>query len=251
MNSHMITTSNLTKIFHDKKRGEVRAVDQVNIECKPGRVFGLLGLNGAGKTTLMRLLSTTLKPSSGTAKVGGYDIIQEPEKVKEKIGFLSSDTGLYHRLTAEETVTYFGRLNNIEEKKLKTKVDEIFQTFDMNEFRQTRIDKLSTGMKQKVSIARTFVNNPEVLILDEPTLGLDVVTSRSIIEFIKESKKLNKCILFSTHIMWEAEKLCDDIAIIHKGKILEVGNLSQLQTKTGLKELDDIFVKIIGSNGEQ
>jgi sodium transport system ATP-binding protein len=247
----MITTSNLTKIFHDKKRGEVRAVDQVNIECKPGRVFGLLGLNGAGKTTLMRLLSTTLKPSSGTAKVGGHDIIQEPEKVKEKIGFLSSDTGLYHRLTAEETVTYFGRLNNIEEKKLKTKVDEIFQTFDMNEFRQTRIDKLSTGMKQKVSIARTFVNNPEVLILDEPTLGLDVVTSRSIIEFIKESKKLNKCILFSTHIMWEAEKLCDDIAIIHKGEILEVGSLNQLRAKTGLKELDDIFVKIIGNDSKQ
>jgi sodium transport system ATP-binding protein len=180
--------------------------------------------------------------------VGGYDIIQEPEKVKEKIGFLSSDTGLYRRLTAEETVTYFGRLNNIGEKELKTKVDEIFQTFDMNEFRQTRIDKLSTGMKQKVSIARTFVNNPEVLILDEPTLGLDVVTSRSIIKSIKESKKLNKCILFSTHIMWEAEKLCDDIAIIHKGKILEVGSLNQLQAKTGLKELDDIFVKIIGSN---
>jgi sodium transport system ATP-binding protein len=247
----MITTSNLTKIFHDKKRGEVRAVDQVNIECKPGRVFGLLGLNGAGKTTLMRLLSTTLKPSSGTAKVAGYDIIQEPEKVKEKIGFLSSDTGLYRRLTAEETVTYFGRLNNIEEKELKTKVDEIFQTFDMNEFRQTRIDKLSTGMKQKVSIARTFVNNPEVLILDEPTLGLDVVTSRSIIEFIKESKKLNKCILFSTHIMWEAEKLCDDIAIIHKGKILEVGSLNQLRAKTSLKELDDIFVKIIGNDSKQ
>ena len=251
MNSHMITTSNLTKIFHDKKRGEVRAVDQVNIECKPGRVFGLLGLNGAGKTTLMRLLSTTLKPSSGTAKVAGYDIIQEPEKVKEKIGFLSSDTGLYRRLTAEETVTYFGRLNNIEEKELKSKVDEIFQTFDMNEFRQTRIDKLSTGMKQKVSIARTFVNNPEVLILDEPTLGLDVVTSRSIIEFIKESKKLNKCILFSTHIMWEAEKLCDDIAIIHKGKILEVGSLNQLRAKTSLKELDDIFVKIIGNDSKQ
>lgn len=251
MNSHMITTSNLTKIFQDKKRGEVRAVDQVNIECKPGRVFGLLGLNGAGKTTLMRLLSTTLKPSSGTAKVAGYDIIQEPEKVKEKIGFLSSDTGLYRRLTAEETVTYFGRLNNIEEKELKSKVDEIFQTFDMNEFRQTRIDKLSTGMKQKVSIARTFVNNPEVLILDEPTLGLDVVTSRSIIEFIKESKKLNKCILFSTHIMWEAEKLCDDIAIIHKGKILEVGSLNQLRAKTSLKELDDIFVKIIGNDSKQ
>jgi sodium transport system ATP-binding protein len=244
----MIVTTNLTKIFRDKKRGEVRAADQVSIECKPGRVFGLLGLNGAGKTTLMRLLSTTLKPSSGTAKVAGYDVIQEPEKVKEKIGFLSSDTGLYNRLTAEETVIYFGRLNNIEEKKLKGRVDEIFRAFDMNEFRESKIDKLSTGMKQKVSIARTFINNPEVLILDEPTLGLDVVTSRSIIEFIKESKKLNKCILFSTHVMWEAEKLCDDIAVIHKGKILEVGSLSQLQAKTGLKELDDIFVKIIGND---
>lgn len=247
----MITTSNLTKVFHDKKRGEVRAVDQVNIECEPGRVFGLLGLNGAGKTTLMRLLSTTLKPSSGTAKVAGYDIVQEPEKVKEKIGFLSSDTGLYNRLTAEETVTYFGRLNNIEEEALKRKVADIFDTFDINEFKDRRIGKLSTGMKQKVSIARTFVNNPEVLILDEPTLGLDVVTSRNIIEFIKESKKASKCILFSTHIMWEAEKLCDDIAIIHNGRILEVGTLGQLQAQTGLKELDDIFVKIIGDNGGQ
>jgi sodium transport system ATP-binding protein len=247
----MITTLNLTKIFQDKKRGEVKAVDQVSIECKPGRVFGLLGLNGAGKTTLMRLLSTTLKPTSGSAKVAGYDIIGEPEKVKEKIGFLSSDTGLYNRLTAEETVTYFGRLNDIEAKALKRKVDEIFLTFDMTEFKDRRIDKLSTGMKQKVSIARAFVNNPEVLILDEPTLGLDVVTSRSIIEFIKESKKSNKCILFSTHIMWEAEKLCDDIAIIHKGKILEVGTLNQLQAKTGLKELDDIFVEIIGNDSGQ
>ncbi len=226
-------------------------MDGVNIECKPGRVFGLLGLNGAGKTTLMRLLSTTLKPSSGTAKVAGYDIIQEPEMVKEKIGFLSSDTGLYNRLTAEETVAYFGRLNNLGESELKDRVDEIFRAFDMNEFRGSRIDKLSTGMRQKVSIARTFVNNPEVLILDEPTLGLDVVTSRSIIEFIRESKKASKCILFSTHIMWEAEKLCDDIAVIHKGKILEVGSLSQLRSKTGLKELDDIFIEIIGNNSGQ
>ena len=237
-------------MFHDKKRGQIRAVDQVNIECKPGRVFGLLGLNGAGKTTLMRLLSTTLKPTSGSAKVAGYDIVQEREKVKEKIGFLSSDTGLYNRLTAEETVTYFGRLNNVGEEELRGRMDEIFRTIDMNEFRQRRIDKLSTGMKQKVSIARTFVNNPEVLILDEPTLGLDVVTSRSIIDFIKESKKQNRCILFSTHFMWEAGKLCDDIAIIHKGKILEVGSLNQLQAKTGLKELDDIFVKVIGDERE-
>ncbi len=242
----MIITSNLTKIFQDKKRGEIRAVDSVNIECKAGRVYGLLGLNGAGKTTLMRLLSTSLKPTSGTAQVAGYDIVTQPEKVKSKIGFLSSDTGLYHRLTAEETVNYFGRLNGMDDEKLKARVSEIFDRFGMNEFRNRRVDKLSTGMKQKVSIARTFVNDPEVLILDEPTVGLDVVTSRSIIQFIKESKQADKCILFSTHVMWEAQKLCDDIAIIHQGKILEVGTLDQLRAKTGLNDLDDIFVKTVG-----
>ncbi|KPK74802.1 MAG: hypothetical protein AMJ89_05420 [candidate division Zixibacteria bacterium SM23_73] len=242
----MIVTKNLTKIFQDKKRGEIRAVDSVNIECKPGRVFGLLGLNGAGKTSLMRVLSTILKPTSGTARVAGCDIINEPEKVKEKIGFLSSDTGLYHRLTAEETVSYFGRLNGIGEDKLKNRVDEIFERFDMNEFRKRRVDKLSTGMKQKISIARTFINDPEVLILDEPTIGLDVVTSRGIIQFIRESKQANECILFSTHVMWEAQKLCDDIAIIHQGKILEVGTLDELRARTGLNDLDDIFVKIVG-----
>ena len=242
----MIVTKNLTKIFQDKKRGEIRAVDSVNIECKPGRVFGLLGLNGAGKTSLMRVLSTILKPTSGTAQVAGCDIINEPEKVKEKIGFLSSDTGLYHRLTAEETVSYFGRLNGIGEDKLKNRVDEIFERFDMNEFRKRRVDKLSTGMKQKISIARTFINDPEVLILDEPTIGLDVVTSRGIIQFIRESKQANECILFSTHVMWEAQKLCDDIAIIHQGKILEVGTLDELRARTGLNDLDDIFVKIVG-----
>ncbi len=242
----MIITSDLTKIFQDKKRGEIRAVDSVSLECKPGRVFGLLGLNGAGKTTLMRLLSTILKPTSGTAQVAGYDILKEPEKVKEKIGFLSSDTGLYHRLTAEETVSYFGRLNGLDDQKLKKRMDDMFERFGMNEFRKRRVDKLSSGMKQKISIARTFINDPEVLILDEPTLGLDVVTSRNIIEFIKESKQANKCLLFSTHVMWEAQKLCDDIAIIHKGSILEVGTLDQLRDKTGLADLDDIFVKIVG-----
>lgn len=242
----MIATTGLTKIFHDKKRGEIRAVDSVTIECKPGRVYGLLGLNGAGKTTLMRLLSTILKPTSGSAKVAGYDIVDEPEKVKERIGFLSSDTGLYHRLTAEETVSYFGKLNGMDQGTLKERVDEMFDRFDMNEFRTRRVGKLSTGMKQKISIARTFINNPAVLILDEPTIGLDVVTSRGIIQFITESKEANKCILFSTHVMWEAQKLCDDIAIIHKGKILEVGTLEQLRAKTGLDDLDDIFVKIVG-----
>lgn len=242
----MIKTSNLTKIFSDKKKGKIRAVDNVSIECRPGRIFGLLGLNGAGKTTLMRLLSTSLKPTSGTAQVKGYDILNEPGKVKKEIGFLSSDTGLYPRLTAFEIVTYFARLNGMQEESIKRRVDEIFEILDMNEFRNQKIDKLSTGMKQKVSIARTMVHDPDVLILDEPTLGLDVITSRSIIDFIKSSKEKGKCVMFSTHVMHEAEKLCDDIAIIHKGRILDVRTLADYRKKTNLNDLDDIFVKIVG-----
>lgn len=242
----MIKTFNLNKIFQDKKRGKITAVDQVNIECRPGRVFGLLGLNGAGKTTLMRLLSTSLKPTSGTAEVNGYDILTQPEMVKGEIGFLSGDTGLYPRLTAEEIVTYFARLNGMEENKIEQRIKEIFDRFDMNGFKDRKIDKLSQGMKQKVSIARTIIHDPEVLILDEPTLGLDVVTSRNIIEFVRNSKEKNKCIMFSTHIMHEAEKLCDDIAIIHEGKILDVATLEDYRKKTNLVDLDDIFVKTIG-----
>jgi sodium transport system ATP-binding protein len=242
----MIKTSNLTKIFQDKRRGEIVAVEDVNIECQPGRIFGLLGLNGAGKTTLMRLLSTSLKPTSGTAEVNGHNILKQPEKVKRDVGFLSGDTGLYPRLTAEEIVRYFARLNGMEEKKIDESIKEIFDRFDMNGFKDRRIDKLSQGMKQKVSIARTIIHDPEILILDEPTLGLDVVTSRNIIEFVKDSKKKNKCVMFSTHIMHEAEKLCDDIAIIHKGRILDVATLEDYRRKTKLTDLDDIFVRTIG-----
>jgi len=242
----MIKTSNLTKIFFDKKRKDVKAVDNVNLECEPGRIFGLLGLNGAGKTTLMRLLSTSLKPTSGTAQIKGLDILKQPGEVKKQIGFLSSDTGLYPRLTALETVYYFARLNGMKENAIKRCVDEIFEILDMNDCRDLKVDKLSTGMKQKVSIARTMVHDPDVLILDEPTLGLDVITSRSIIDFVKSSKERGKIVLFSTHVMHEAEKLCDDIAIIHKGKILEVATLAEYRKKTNLDNLDDIFVKIVG-----
>lgn len=242
----MIKTHNLTKIFQDKKRGKIVAVNDVSIQCRPGRIFGLLGLNGAGKTTLMRLLATSLKPTSGTAEVNGNDILTQPEKVKANIGFLSGDTGLYPRLTAEEIVRYFARLNGMKEEKIDQRINEIFERFDMNGFKNRKIDKLSQGMKQKVSIARTVVHDPDVLILDEPTLGLDVITSRNIIEFVKDSQKRNKCVMFSTHIMHEAEKLCDDIAIIHKGKILYVATLEEYRKKTNITDLDNIFVKIIG-----
>jgi len=226
------------------------AVDNVSIECKPGKIFGLLGLNGAGKTTLMRLLSTVLKPTSGTAKVNGFDILTQSQEVKSNIGFLSSDTALYSRLTAEETVTYFARLNEMEEELIQKRLEGIFKLFDMDWFRDQRVDKLSSGMKQKVSLARTIIHDPEVLILDEPTLGLDVITSKNIIQFIRRAREEDKCVLFSTHIMHEAEKICDQIAIIHKGRILAVGSLEELQNRAGLKDLDEVFVKFVGSEDE-
>ncbi|HKZ21876.1 MAG TPA: ATP-binding cassette domain-containing protein [candidate division Zixibacteria bacterium] len=241
----MIQTSSLTKIFEDKKRGKITAVDNITFSCKAGEVFGLLGLNGAGKTTTLRLLATSLKPTSGTASVSGFDIVKEPQRVKEKIGFLTGDTGLYARLTAEETITYFARLYGLNGQDLEKRRKEIIKILNMEDFKDGKVDKLSLGQKQKVSIARTVIHNPPVLILDEPTARLDVISARNIVDFIQEAKHQGKCILFSTHIMHEAAKLCDMIAIIHKGKIFEVGSLGQFQERYKMRELDDIFVKIV------
>ena len=242
----MIETENLVKVFRDKKRGKVRAVDGVTFQSRPGQIYGLLGANGAGKTTTLRLLATILRPTEGTAKVAGFDICRQPERVRASIGFLSTATALYGRLTARETVEYFGRLNGLNGSALKKRVGKIFDLLEIGEFAGRRCDKLSTGMKQKVSIARTIVNDPPVLILDEPTLGLDVMTSRTIVRFIRDSRTQGKTVIFSTHVMSEAEKLCDTIGIIHDGKLLEEGTLADLRKRTGITDLEDIFVKTVG-----
>jgi len=242
----VIEALSLTKHFQDKKRGLIKAVDQINFICHPGEIFGLLGLNGAGKTTALRLLSTTLKPTSGTAKVAGFDIVKQPQEVKSRIGFLTGQTALYPRLTADEVITYFCRLYGMNGQLLEKRKKVVFETLGITEFKDTKVDKLSTGMKQKVSIARAIVHDPPVLILDEPTVGLDVITSRDVIDLVRDAKKQGKTVVFSTHRMEEAAKLCDRIAIIHKGRILITGTLSELQTQTGLRELEDIFVRLVG-----
>ncbi len=241
----MIEARGLSKRFHDKKRGEIRAVDNVSFRCEPGKIYGLLGANGAGKTTTLRMLATILEPTDGTALVCGYDIVEQPEKVRASVGFLSTATALYPRLTAKEIVEYFGRLNGLDGPALKKRVDEIFSRLDMNSFRDRRCDKLSTGMKQKTSIARTLVHDPPVMIFDEPTLGLDVMTARTIIAFIRECRDHGKTVIFSTHVMSEVEKLCDVIGIIHSGKLLAEGTLRQLREKNGECDLEEIFVKIV------
>jgi len=241
----MIEARRLCKRFKDKKRGEIRAVDDVSFTCKPGQIYGLLGANGAGKTTTLRMLATILEPTEGTAVICGHDVVEAPEKVRANVGFLSTATALYPRLTAQELVEYFGRLNGLDEATLKKRVDDIFNRLDMNSFRDRRCDKLSTGMKQKTSIARTLVHDPPVMIFDEPTLGLDIMTARTITAFIRECRNNGKTVIFSTHIMSEVEKLCDVIGIIQSGKLLSEGTLAQLRGQFHEQDLEEIFVKVV------
>ena len=241
----MIEARSLSKRFQDKKRGEVRAVDNVSFACKPGQIYGLLGANGAGKTTTLRMLATILEPTDGTAIVCGHDVVEQPEKVRACVGFLSTATALYPRLTAQEMVEYFGRLNGMDEATLNNRINEIFNRLDMNGFRDRRCDKLSTGMKQKTSIARTLVHDPPVMIFDEPTLGLDIMTARTITAFIRECRDKGKTVIFSTHIMSEVEKLCDVIGIIQSGKLLTEGTLEQLRDQQHETDLEEIFVKVV------
>src|SRR5260370_21968745 len=194
----MISVRSLAKSFHDKKRGVVHALDHISFDVRAREIFGLLGPNGAGKTTCLRLLATILKPTEGTAQVGGADIVQSPEAVRRQIGFLSGDMGSYVRLTAREVLGFFGRLNGLEGQRLRQRIEEMVETFGFGEYADTRIEKLSPGMKQKVAIARTVLHDPPILILDEPSAGLDVPTARLIERFILNSKDSAKCIRVPT-----------------------------------------------------
>jgi len=245
----MIVAIELTKIYKDKERGEIRAADGVSFSCQAGEIFGILGPNGAGKTTTLRMLSTVIRPSSGTAQINGFDIIKDARRVRASIGFLSSTTGLFPRMTPKEILTYFGRLHGVSAKQLHQQIDKLCHIFEMEQFMTVRSERLSTGMKQKVSIARTLIHNPPVLIFDEPTVGLDILVASTMMKFIQNCKEENRAVIFSTHTMSEAEKLCDRIAIIHQGKIHATGNLDQLRQKTGKRFLEDIFIHLIQMNG--
>ena len=241
----MIEATNLTKVFRDRKGGDIRAVHGISFRCQPGQIYGLLGANGAGKTTALRLLATILQPTSGTARVAGFDIREQPEKVRANVGFLSTATALYGRLTARETVEYFGRLNGLNADKLRRRTEELFTLLGINEFADRRCDKLSTGMKQKISIARTLVHDPPVMIFDEPTLGLDVMAARTIVGFIRDCRSRGKTVIFSSHVMSEVQKLCDYIGIIHQGRLLAGGSLAELRQRTRQADLEEIFIQMV------
>jgi sodium transport system ATP-binding protein len=241
----MIQVENLTKSFRDLRRGVVLAVDRISFEARPGEVFGLLGPNGAGKTTAMRILCTVLRPTGGTARVAGHDVATEPAAVRRHIGFMSANTAIYDRMSAWELIEYFGRLYGLEPEPLRARMEEVFATLQMNDFRDVLGAKMSTGMRQKVSIARAIIHDPPVLIFDEPTLGLDVLVARAVLQNIERLRELGKCVLFSTHIMREVERLCDRVAIIGRGRIRACGTLAELRARHEQHDLEELFFKLV------
>lgn len=246
----MIQVTQLAKVFRDRKRGEIRAVDGVSFRCAPGSIYGLLGANGAGKTTTLRMLATLLKPSSGTASIQGADIVAEPEKVRSRLGFMAASTALYGRLTGREMLAYFGRLHTLSEAEIQLRTEDLVKTLELSDFIDLRVDKCSTGMKQRLSVARTVLHDPPVLILDEPTLGLDVMSSRGIVRFVRECRQRGRSVVYSTHVMSEAERLCDVIGIIHKGRIVAEGSLEALRERYHESDLEEIFVRAVGGEEE-
>lgn len=247
----MIHVRGLTKTYSDLKHGEFIALDGISFDAEPGMIYGLLGPNGAGKTTALRMLSTMLQPTRGTATINGYDVLTQPSLVRRQIGFVSANTAVYDRMTAWEMVEYFGRLHGIEADLLRERMEGIFQRLQMNEIRDILGSKMSTGMKQKVSIARAIVHDPPVLVFDEATAGLDVLVARALLQTVAELRDHGKCIVFSTHIMREVERLCDRIAILYRGQFLAEGTLSELQQQYAEPDLEELFFRLISRHDEQ
>lgn len=245
----MIQVSGLSKTFHDRKKGDVPAVRGVSFTCRPGQVFGLLGRNGAGKTTTLRMLATILVPTGGTATVAGFDIVQKPAEVRRRIGYLSGDTKLYDRLTGRELLQYFGALAGMPRGAIADRIRELTTPFGLTELLDKRVGAMSTGMKQRLSIARVVFHDPEVLIFDEPTAGLDVIGARTVLALIQELKGKGRTVIFSTHIMTEAERICDEIAIIERGTLLAEGSIESVRGADRSRSLEDAFVDVVGAKG--
>jgi len=254
----MINVKNLVKDFSlsRKQRRELgdeykdsktlRAVDNISFECQPGRIFGLLGPNGAGKTTALRMIATMLKPTTGTIAVSGFNSVSDGQKVREKIGFMTGQTALYDRLTPTEMVKYIADLHGMDKATFLKRKENIFDILDMNSFADRRISRLSTGMKQKTSIARTIIHDPPVMVFDEPTSGLDIMTSRAIMDLIRSCREEGKTVIFSTHRMGEVNQVCDDIAIIYKGRFFYNDTLDKFKSEMTQPTFEDEFIYRVG-----
>ncbi|PKR81606.1 ABC transporter ATP-binding protein [Brumimicrobium salinarum] len=253
----MIQVQNIRKEFELSKKQQKEnntndkvalAVEDVSFTCQPGRIFSLLGPNGAGKTTTLRMLAGILKPTQGNIVINHFDIQKETNKAKRDIGFLTGSTGLYERLTANEIIAYFAKLYGVKDEDFKQRKEHLYTLLGMHDFQDKRIGRLSTGMKQKVSIARTMIHDPDVVIFDEPTSGLDVITAENIIKLISDCKTQGKTVIFSSHIMSEVDLLCDDLAIIHKGKIIHSSTMQEFRDQMKTDNLTAEFIHIINEN---
>ena len=243
----MIKVQSLSKVFK-----KVSAVDNISFEVKDGEIVGLLGENGAGKTTTLRMLATMLKPSSGTALINNYDVNKDSESVRGEIGILfGGEVGIYDRLTGRENIRYFAQLNGMSKEETEKSIEYLAENLEMKEYLDRKAGKFSRGMKQKISIARSIVHNPSVVLFDEPTSGLDVTAARIVQDFIKKCKSENKAVIFSSHSMSEVEKLCDRIIIIHKGKIIETGTIESLKKKYNNNDMEEIFMSLVGDTNEK
>ena len=238
----MIQVQGLSKSF-----GKVKAVQNVSFSAADGQITGLLGPNGAGKSTTLRMLYTLLKPESGSAQVDGFDVRQSPLEVQKRIGVLADARGLYHRLTSRENIRYYGRLHGLEGEALEKQIDSLLVMLDMQSIADRKTEGFSTGEKLKVAIARTLVHDPKNVLLDEPTNGLDVMSTRAMRQFILRLREEGKCVLFTSHIMQEVAALCDQIVIISQGQVTADGSPEDLKKQTGRENLEDAFVVAIGS----
>lgn len=237
----LIEAKQLTKYF-----GDFQAVNKLSFEVHSGEVFGLLGPNGAGKTTTLRMLSGLLSPTSGEASIAGFSMESEQQQARKALGFLTGDMDLYRRLNPVEVLTYFGHLYEVPDNLLKQRISQLIEAFGIEEFRHKQCEKLSTGQKQRVSIARTLVHDPQVVILDEPTTGLDIMASEFVLQFIRKmAKEEGKAVIFSTHNLTEVERLCDRIAIIHRGQLTKGGALVEVQSSTGHNTLAESFFHLV------
>ncbi|MEM7782767.1 MAG: ATP-binding cassette domain-containing protein [Planctomycetota bacterium] len=247
----MIHVRQLKKCYNELHTGVFTALNGISFDAMPGQIYGLLGPNGAGKTTALRLLSTVLKPTSGTAIVNGFDILEQSADIRRQIGFVSTNTANYDRMTAWEMVQFFGRIYGLEESVLSVRMEDLFTRFQMNDMRTVLGSKMSTGMKQKVSIVRAMIHNPPVLIFDEATSGLDILAAREVLTTVEQLRDHGKCILFSSHIMSEVGRLCDRVAIMYRGNILAEGTLDELKVDYCENDLEEMFYSLISSAAEQ
>ncbi len=237
----MIRVERLRKVFLMGRR-HVVAVEDASFAVGPRQIVGLLGPNGAGKTTTLRLIATILAPTSGMITVDGFDVVREPGKVRSRLGFLTGDTGLYERLTVRETLVHFARLQGVTSATAASRIVELAQVFGLERILDRRVGQLSTGLKQRVSLARTMVHDPPVVVLDEPMMALDIVTSRNTVEFLRRSRAAGKCILLSTHTMADAEMLCDELVLLDRGRVIAAGTTGAVLDSFGKKDLQEVFL---------